>query len=64
MKFQIFRLVDRPDVPINGTLEDDDLFSYMQTFYQNLSRIPKEVLIIQKIGPVFKQRSYEVIIFK
>jgi hypothetical protein len=56
----MFRLVGRPDVPIAAKIEDDEFFSSMQTFYQNLSRIPQEVLIIQKVGPIFKEISYQV----
>lgn len=60
-KLDSFSLVDRPDVPINEDLEKDELLMFMQNFYQNLSRIPREVLIIQEIGPVFKNPLYQVI---
>jgi hypothetical protein len=36
----------------------------MQAFYQNLSQVPREAMIVQELGVLFKDKIYEVFMSK
>lgn len=57
-------MVDIPNKPVNGSFQNDPLFLQLQSFYQQISEIPKEVLIVGSSNPVFKNHIYPTFMAK
>lgn len=53
-----------PNVPINGSIQEDTFFLQLQSFYQQLNEIPREVLIVEGSVPYFTDSIHQVFMSK